>query len=210
MKRMSRYGLLLVFLGLLAAGPAGCGSSKGGQGEGDVDELLAEIEAQRQRGARADVKRLNALAENSHERVSAAAISALGQSGTTEGDQHLAEILRGGADAEARANAAVALGANPSADPQTITPYLAQGNDPVVRAGAAQGLARWSSPQRREALPTLVAALDDPDPKVRAWAIRGIHRISVKRFLYDPAQPPQTQRQQIDYIKRRLRDWNLL
>jgi len=187
----------------------GCGSG-GARNETDVNALLAEIEAQRQRGSRADTELLKELSQHQEGRVSHAAMSALGHSGTTAGDEHLRGVLRSDANAETRAQAAVALGGSAMADPQEIAVYLTAAQDPVVRAGAAKGLAKWSSPQKREALPKLVQALSDPDPQVRRWAIRGIHRVSVKRFVFDPDAAPETQRERVRYIETRLRQLDLM
>ena len=58
-----------------------------------------------------------------------------------------------------------------------------------VRRGAAEGLVKLREPRT---LPELVAALEDPDVKVRSYAIAAIHNRIVRRYEFDPKQPPGT------------------
>jgi hypothetical protein len=118
--------------------------------------------------------------------------------------------LRESQSAQRRAAAAAALGRMETGDPATLVATLSSERDAKVRAAAARGLARYSSTERRDALPALVAALRDPDPEVRRWAIRGIHRVSVQRFFFEPDKPPAQQEARIAFIKRRLRQLGLL
>ena len=56
-----------------------------------------------------------------------------------------------------------------------------------------------------KAIPELVAALEDPDERVRIWAITAIHKMIARRFPYDAKLPPERQRHEIDRIKDYLR-----
>ncbi|MBL7221696.1 MAG: HEAT repeat domain-containing protein [Phycisphaerae bacterium] len=103
-----------------------------------------------------------------------------------------------------RAETAAALGNCPKADVKitVLTEILVRDADPQVRAGAARGLAR-----RRDkvALKELAAALEDPDARVRLWAVTAIGRTTALRFDYDARVPPEQQQDKIRIIKETLR-----
>ena len=103
-----------------------------------------------------------------------------------------------------RAEVAAALGNCPKANVKitVLTEILAQDADPQVRAGAARGLARRRD---KAALKELVAALEDPDARVRLWAVTAIGRTTALRFVYDARVPPEQQRDKIRIIKETLR-----
>ena len=183
-----------------------CGRGGGSESlTGDPEKIVAEIDAICRRGDRADAARLVPLTSHADQQVARAAMDALAVLDADAARQTLGGLLRDEKDPQKRAAAAEAYGHTPSSDPQVLAAVLTQDEAPEVRAGAARGLARLSSPQRPEGLPAFVAALRDEDPKVRAWAVRGIERVSGKRFPYDPARSPESQTEQIRGIKDQLR-----
>lgn len=103
-----------------------------------------------------------------------------------------------------RAEAVAALGKCPKANVkiEVLTKILTSDPDPEVRAGAARGLSR-----RRDkvAIKELVDALEDPDARVRLWAITAIGRTTALRFDYDASLEPEKQQKQIRSIKDTLR-----
>ena len=103
---------------------------------------------------------------------------------------------------EARAEALAEMGRFPDADPHPLIAALAADDDARIRAGAAMGLTRLRNPA---ALPELSRRLEDPDPRVRIWAITGIHRMITRRFPYDAKADPATQAAVIRKIRTYLR-----
>lgn len=174
-----------------------------------IEALLAQIDVMRQNQSSADVDRLLELTGHESQRVALAAVYALGHFKSAAARDALKNVFETTTNPAVRAAAADALGQSAS-DPQALIEILQSHPDPKARMGAARGLARYSTPQRRDALPALVKALRDPHPDVRAWAIRGVYRSSIKRFLYDPKTPPEKQTRQIEYIERRLRELKLM
>lgn len=55
--------------------------------------------------------------------------------------------------------------------------------------GRAAAVAEAVSQGDREAIPDLIEALDDSDPVVRSWAIRGLKDLTGESFGYDPFAP---------------------
>ena len=105
----------------------------------------------------------------------------------------------------ARGEAAAAIGKCPKASVEVtvLTEILASKTEaPQVRAGAARGLARRLD---KMALKELVEALEDPDPRVRLWAITAIGRSTAFRFKFDAFAPPARQQNEIRVIKETLR-----
>ena len=102
------------------------------------------------------------------------------------------------------ATAAVkAIGAYPKLSPAPLRKILAsKKEDPQMRAGAARGLARRRD---KTALKELVEALEDPDARVRLWAITAIGRTTAFRFKFDAFAPPAKQQNEIRFIKDTLR-----
>jgi hypothetical protein len=208
-RRLPIYLILIVVLLGLAGLRYGC---RGGPAvvQGDsVDARLAEIHAIRQGKDPADTEQLLDLSRHQDQRVSRAAIYALASFEGSAPKESLHEVLRNGPTPDARAAAAIALGQRED-NPRTLIAVLSSERDPQVRAGAAQGLAHYCNPDRRDALPALMKGLRDPDPEVRAWAIRAIHKVSIKRFLYEPDKDPREQQDRIAYIEQRLRQLNLM
>ncbi len=197
--------LLLLLLGMRYGCRGGVNAPAG-----DTREArLAQIDAMRQRQRSGDVAQLAELADHSDADVSRAAIYALGAFESPQAATALGELLRSAERPEIRAAAAAAIGQS-NREIDTLIDVLNNDSDPQVRAGAAHGLASYTTPDHREALPAFVAALEDEDAGVRKVAIRGIYQASKKRFLYEPDQPPAAQRPRIAFIKQRLKELKLL
>jgi hypothetical protein len=154
----------------------------------------------RRGGGRAD-RRLAAMARDREPKVALAAMRNLGVSQSAANYQLLTEIATSAASPNRRAAAAAALGRYPDADPALLTDLLTGDRHSAVRAGAARGLAAWSSPHKRDGLPALLKGLRDDDPAVRRWSIAGIHRLTIYRFAYDPDKSPSRQMGMIRFIE---------
>ncbi|MHC4177645.1 MAG: HEAT repeat domain-containing protein [Planctomycetota bacterium] len=212
MNRRLQVLLLLAALLLVVAGVYFGWVRRGSSGPlpKDPKQLLGKIDQLRRQGRAADGRVLVPLTEHSHAGVSRAAMDALADIDPDTARGVLERQLRESQSAQRRADAAAALGRVKIGRPDTLMSTLSSERDGKVRAGAARGLAQYSSTERRDALPALVAALRDPDPEVRRWAIRGIHRVSVQRFAFEPNKPPGQQEARIAFIKQRLRKLGLL
>ncbi|MCP4377796.1 MAG: HEAT repeat domain-containing protein [bacterium] len=150
------------------------------------------------------VSTLVSLSGDPKQHVAIAAVKAIGATPKTS-HAPLRKILTGTSNSPpVRAEAVAALGKCPKANVEVavLTKVLTGDPDPQVRAGAARGLAR-----RRDkvAIRELVAALEDPDARVRLWAITAIGRTTALRFEYDAWAMPENQRKQIAVIKDTLR-----
>lgn len=55
--------------------------------------------------------------------------------------------------------------------------------------GRAAAVAEASVDGDEDAIPDLIEALDDSDPVVRSWAIRGLEDLTGETFGYDPFAP---------------------
>lgn len=172
----------------------------------DTSQILAHIDALASRGNPADVNVLTNFTTHSDERVVLAAIYALGTIGDSTAVDVLSDLATQVSIPDIRSAAADALArAGNSSSTAQLIEMIKHDQDARVRAGAARGLARRASPENNESVPVFFAALRDPAPDVRAWAIRGIRRVSVIRVLYDPAKPPEQQESQIQTIEEMLR-----
>lgn len=209
-----RYQIYVLLAGLLLVGLVfrwGCSRQRDQIPAGDsLEALLAEIEILGRRQDSENVPRFVELAAHENKRIMRAAIYALGDNDSPQAAAALRTLLNEADNPEVRAAAAEALGQGSTTDPGQLIKILNSEDDPLARLGAARGLARWSSPKRTAALPALVKALEDTDPRVRAWAIRGVHRVSIQRFLYQADKPPALQQDRIQYIQHRLRERGLL
>ena len=151
---------------------------------------------------------LRDLARDKDEWVAVKAVRTLGRHRTPERRDLLSRMVKDSSlSARARGEAAATLGGFQDADPTVLTSTLATDPNPKARAGAARGLVRLRKPQT---LPQLVQALSDPDPRVRAYANAAIHNMIVRRFPFDPKQPPETQRQAIARITAYLKQCGML
>ena len=169
----------------------------------DPDQRLAAARALEGKTDEASVAVLRRLSNDRETRVVLAAVSSIKRGRTAERNRKaLVTILAESDSPVARSAAATALGHCPEVDVNVLTAVLSnRREDPIVRAGAAKGLAG-----RRDgkSIPRLVDALEDPDPRVRLWAITAIGRMTALRFDYDAARPPAEQREKIRHIRETL------
>jgi HEAT repeat protein len=124
---------------------------------------------------------LIALADPDHA-LRAEAARALGSLDSPEAIPALVQALRHDADAATREAAAWALGLIGTDD--VIDPLLESLADsaetPSVRGQAAESL---SGARNARAIPSLIAALDDPSPEVRYWAAFALGELSAQDAL---------------------------
>ncbi len=150
-------------------------------------------------------KLLSKLAKDADPWTARYAVRALGGHQNPTNQKLLTRMVADkGLSKAARSEAAATLGKFKKADPVVLTRTLAdKDEDAEVRAGAAKGLARLEMPKT---IPQLSAALEDPSPEVRLWAITAIHRMIVRSYPYDARKPPESQREVIqkirDYLKK--------
>jgi len=190
----------------------------------DPEQRLAAIRSLAGNTDAESLKILRRLSDDSHRRVAFAAVNAIAQSPDSEPNRKvLLDILSGSTSGVARSAAAAALGKCPGADLTLLTRTLRDLDaDPMVRAGAAKGLAKLPGgavrgdrstrpdPQVLKArlkiiLPPLIEALSDPDPRVRKWAITAIKRNTGIRFAFDADRQVGQQRDRIRFIIETLR-----
>ncbi|GAH31375.1 unnamed protein product, partial [marine sediment metagenome] len=164
MKVTTRHILVAAVLAalLVAVVIVYCPGSGGDPNSSDPEKRLAAVAELRGKTDQASLEALRRLSDDSEPRVAVAAVNAI-SSGSGKSSRILKEILAGSGGGPARGAAAAALGRCKDVDGGILADALTD-KDPIVRAGAAKGLAR-----RREgaALPDLVAALEDPDARVR-------------------------------------------
>jgi len=179
--------------------------SSGDPNSPDPDQRLKAIAALGERADAESIETLVDLAADPEPNVATAAVKAIGMFPKLS-PAPLRKILASpDISPPARGEAAAALGKCPKASVEVavLTEILtSKTEDPQVRAGAARGLAR-----RRDnmALKELVEALEDPDPRVRLWAITAIGRSTAFRFKFDAWAPPAKQQNEIRFIKETLR-----
>lgn len=81
----------------------------------------------------------------------------------------------------------VGLGAAALAGCRTDVPEASfQAPTPQARAAA---VAEAVTERDRESIPDLIEALDDSDPVIRSWAIRGLEEMTGQTLGYDPFAP---------------------
>ena len=174
----------------------------------DPNERRAAIELLRKRGDSGASDMLSKLANDSDPWTARYAVRALGDHQTGTNQKLLTRMVTdNGLSKAARSEAAATLGKFKDADPEVLTRALAPDQDAEVRAGAAKGLARLEMPKT---IPQLSAALEDPSPEVRLWAITAIHRMIVRTYPYDARKPPETQKEVIDRIREYLKKCGVL
>lgn len=197
---MALVAAVTVLLWLLDAG--GEGASDLAKSADPRDRQQA-VERLRGRGSDAARRTLRLLSRDPDKWVAVRAIRALGEDRSEANRKALAEMAADrGLSGRARGEAAATLGNFKDADTAVLTQMLAGDPNAEARAGAAKGLVRMRNPK---AIPELVAALEDPDERVRIWAITAIHKMIARRFPYDAKLPPERQRHEIDRIKDYLR-----
>ncbi len=211
-QRLSLLLAVAATLVLMAAWRLGCRSSSEVATQGGAPPELAQIETIRREKSSANVPQLTNWAAHENPQVARAAVVALGEIPGTEPRAALQKLAEPSSPPPVRAAAigALAQGGSEAIDVPKLIAVMGSDRDPLARAAAARGLAHYSNPERNEALRPFLKALSDADPQVRSWAIRGVHNISVKRFLFDPTAEPAKQRQQVIFIENRLKQLKVL
>jgi plasmid stability protein len=172
------------------------------------EDRQAAIEALAKSRSSTATEALSALAADKNPVTAMMAVRALAEQQTPENQTVLKRIITDKQLKPAiRSEAAYNIGKFKDADPAVLTQTLASDENPDVRAGAAKGLARLEMPST---IPQLSAALEDPSPEVRRWAITAIHRMIVRRFPYDADKPPETQQDTIKRIRDYLKQCKVL
>jgi len=204
----------------------------GGDAFDDVDSpdpvrRLAAIEDLAGRTDERSVKVLRRMSNDSVPRVARAATKAIGRGYHHERNRKALRAIAAEADSgAARGAAATALGDCEDVNPKLLARMLVNDRDPMARAGAARGLVRrwdrFAKPKRpgdelsqrqkavlaevrKVALSELLDALEDPDSRVRLWAITGVRRITAMHFVYVAERPPSEQRKEIAQIRADIR-----
>lgn len=172
------------------------------------EDRQAAIEALAKSRSSAASEMLSALAADKDPQTATMAVRALGEQQTDQNRDALNRIIDDkGLRPAVRSEAAYTMGRFKDAASAVLTKTLASEENPEVRAGAAKGLAKLEMPST---IPQLSAALEDPSPEVRRWAITAIHRMIVRRFPYDADKPPETQQEVIKRIRDYLRQCKVL
>ena len=194
---------------VVAWGAGACGTSAATLARSaNPEDRQAAIAALAKTRSQAASQMLTTLAADKDPGTAILAVRALGQQQTPENQDILKRIVADkGLPKLIRSEAACTMGKFKDADPAVLTNTLANDADPEVRAGAAKGLARLEKPST---IPQLSAALEDPSPEVRRWAITAIHRMIVRTFPYDADKPPETQQDVIKRIRDYLRQCKVL
>jgi len=148
------------------------------------------------------------LARDEDPDVAEEAIRALGDHGGEAAAETLKDLLVSAAAGRTRGQAAATLGLLEGTAPRLLGERLRSDGrigdpDADARIGAAKGLARLKD---LAGLKYLVAALEDPDARVRAVAVVAIQQLTGVRFLFEPRADEATRTAQLDTIRRRLAD----
>jgi len=205
-------GVILVLAGVMILGLSGVfgPSVESLASSADPADRQAAVERLSERGTESSARLLSALAADRDPETARLAVRGLGQVQTQANLDALTRILDNNKlSKNARAEAGFTIGKFKAADPKVLTERLSveREPDPVVRAGVAKGLARMEMPST---IPQLSAALEDPNPEVRRWAISAIHRMVIRTFPYDADKPPQDQQAVIQKIREYLRKVKVL
>ncbi|MFP4053157.1 MAG: HEAT repeat domain-containing protein [Phycisphaerae bacterium] len=171
-------------------------------------DRLAAAEGLGERSDAESVSTLKDLTRSDNLRVAVRAVQSLGEKRSKEKRRILEEIVRSEKRGKVAGEAAATLGNYDDLQPKVLTAVLNSPQaDAEARAGAAKGLSRL---RKKESVPSLVAALTDPDPKVRLWAITAIYQTTKMRFLFNASKPPSTQSQRIEFIRSELKHQGFL
>jgi len=163
----------------------------------DVNKRLVAMESLFEQDSDQARTRLRAMAADPDPRVVLQSIRGMGSNRDLNNRRHLQTFAAEAKDPIYRREAIVALSEYEDVNVSEFTAVLGRDSDPQARAGAAQALARRAD---RSTIPAMYTALTDPDAEVRIWAITGIKNITYTGFVYDPAQPPEQQREVIGQI----------
>ena len=201
-------GKRVIILGVVAAALAAAAvvvywpGSRGDANSSDPEQRLAAALNLTGRADEESVRTLRRLSSDVEPRVAVAAVRAIAADKREQSRQFLSEILATAERGAVRGAAAAELGGFPQTDAGTLIGVLAGDASAEARAGAAKGLARL---RKGEAMDELVEALDDPDRRVRLWAIAALSRITALRFVFHADKDPPSQQQNIERIKQQLR-----
>lgn len=169
----------------------------------DPVERLAAVEDYRNDRTGGSREVLIRVAESDNdERVKLASISAMRHNRDEDTEKALRRMAREEKSPAVRGEAWVVLAEYKNVATSELTGVLQSESNPIVRIGAAQGLANRAD---RKSAPNMFRALGDPDEKVRAWAITAIRQITKVGFLYDAGKTPGEQVQVIQQIGNYLR-----
>ena len=195
---------LVVLLVVLAAIVIVLWPRGGNPNSPDPEERLQVITKLSGRTDAESVSTLIRLSRDPKPHVAIAAVKAIGAAPKSSHVPLQQILARPDARPPVRAEAVAALGKCPKTNVKVavLTKILTADTDPQVRAGAARGLARRRD---KTALKELVAALEDPDARVRLWAVTAIGRTTALRFDYDAWTTPEEQSDKIRIIKETLR-----
>ena len=162
-----------------------------------VDDRLEAVRLLADKDNGLAVETLGRLAGDPEQRVALAAVRAVGVCRSEPRRRLLGDLYRSGRG-KLRAVAAAELGRFERTPPRTLIGILVTDPSPVVRAGAAEGLAH----KRDEAaLASLADALDDEAPEVRRWAYTALCRTLGMRFGYNPNDPPARRAEGVAFIR---------
>jgi HEAT repeat protein len=169
----------------------------------NADDRLAAAKGLGSKTDSESVSALKDLTRSDNVRVAVRAVQSLGEKRTRQKRGVLEEIVRTEKRGKVAGAAAATLGKYEGLQPKVLTAVLHSPQaDAEARAGAAKGLSRL---RKKESVPALVAALSDPDPTVRLWAITAIYKTTKMRFLFNASKPPATQKQRVDFIRSELK-----
>ncbi len=201
-------GKRAIILGVVAAALAAIAvavywpANRGDADSSDPDERFAAALNLAGQTDEDSIRTLRRLSSDAEPRVAVAAVRAIAVDKREQSRQFLSEIVAKAKRGVVRGAAAAELGGFPQTDARTLIGVLAGDSSGSARAGAAKGLARL---RKAEAMDELVEALDDPDRRVRLWAVTALSRITALRFIYHADKDPPSQQQNIDRIKEQLR-----
>ena len=185
-------------------------ASRGDPNSSDPDDRLAAVLNLTGQTGEGPVRTLRRLSRDAEPRVAVAAVRAIAADKRDRNRQILSEIVAKAERGAVRGAAAAELGAFPQTDARILIDVLAGDPSSEARAGAAKGLSRaakgLSRLRKADAMVQLVKALEDPDRRVRLWAITALSRITALRFIYYADKKPASQQQNIARIKQQLRD----
>ena len=167
---------------------------------GDLSDRIEAVALLRGKGGSLARETLLRLSEDKELRVALAAVRAMGAHEAHR--EALVRICAKGDRGLVRAAAVAALGKFEDTPSAYLIAILKTDKDPVVRAGAVEGLAHKRDAQTTEAL---LAAMDDNDLTVRRKAMAALYRSMGLRFLYRPDDPRLKRRADIAKIRRLIR-----
>lgn len=201
-------GKRVIILGVFAAALAVVAvviywpANRGDPNSSDPDDRLAAVLSLAGKTDDDSVRTLHRLSSDVEPRVAVAAVRAIAVVKRDRSRQILSEIVAKAERGAVRGAAAAELGGFQQTDARILIDVLAGDPSSEARAGAAKGLSRL---RKAGAMDQLVKSLEDPDRRVRLWAVTALSRITALRFIYYADRDPQSQQQNIARIKQQLR-----